>query len=254
MAQFKIDKRFEAGKIQLANYEEIKKELITTLDNYKDFKVNNETYVAAKTKRAELNNFNKTLNRTRIDAKKEFLVPYENFENQINSLTQLVSETSQAIDSGIKELEERATNAKKLDIELFFQELKMLIPLDQVYKTQWENKTYDFEDIKNEILQLKAQIDKDLDYITKYVANDDILLKARIKASYLETLDLIGSVNKETEKANQVKDIAQQEITDNDLEVKDIEVVLTVNSRQWYQIQNFIKSIGAKMKKKKEGN
>lgn len=254
MAQFKIDKRFEAGKIQLANYEEIKKELITTLDNYKDFKVNNETYVAAKTKRAELNNFNKTLNRTRIDAKKEFLVPYENFENQINSLTQLVSETSQAIDSGIKELEERATNAKKLDIELFFQELKMLIPLDQVYKTQWENKTYDFEDIKNEILQLKAQIDKDLDYITKYVANDDILLKARIKASYLETLDLIGSVNKETEKANQVKDIAQQEITDNDLEVKDIEVVLTVNSRQWYQIQNFIKSIGAKMTKKKEGN
>lgn len=254
MAQFKIDKRFEAGKIQLANYEEIKKELITTLDNYKDFKVNNETYVAAKTKRAELNNFNKTLNRTRIDAKKEFLVPYENFENQINSLTQLVSETSQAIDSGIKELEERATNAKKLDIELFFQELKMLIPLDQVYKTQWENKTYDFEDIKNEILQLKAQIDKDLDYITKYVANDDILLKARIKASYLDTLDLIGSVNKETEKANQVKDIAQQEITDNDLEVKDIEVVLTVNSRQWYQIQNFIKSIGAKMTKKKEGN
>lgn len=254
MAQFKIDKRFEAGKIQLANYEEIKKELITTLDNYKDFKVNNETYVAAKTKRAELNNFNKTLNRTRIDAKKEFLVPYENFENQINSLTQLVSETSQAINSGIKELEERATNAKKLDIELFFQELKMLIPLDQVYKTQWENKTYDFEDIKNEILQLKAQIDKDLDYITKYVANDDILLKARIKASYLDTLDLIGSVNKETEKANQVKDIAQQEITDNDLEVKDIEVVLTVNSRQWYQIQNFIKSIGAKMKKKKEGN
>lgn len=254
MAQFKIDKRFEAGKIQLANYEEIKKELITTLDNYKDFKVNNETYVAAKTKRAELNNFNKTLNRTRIDAKKEFLVPYENFENQIKSLTQLVSETSQAIDSGIKELEERATNAKKLDIELFFQELKMLIPLDQVYKPQWENKTYDFEDIKNEILQLKAQIDKDLDYITKYVANDDILLKARIKASYLETLDLIGSVNKETEKANQVKDIAQQEITDNDLEVKDIEVVLTVNSRQWYQIQNFIKSIGAKMTKKKEGN
>lgn len=254
MAQFKIDKRFEAGKIQLANYEEIKKELITTLDNYKDFKVNNETYVAAKTKRAELNNFNKTLNRTRIDAKKEFLVPYENFENQINSLTQLVSETSQAINSGIKELEERATNAKKLDIELFFQELKMLIPLDQVYKTQWENKTYDFEDIKNEILQLKAQIDKDLDYITKYVANDDILLKARIKASYLDTLDLIGSVNKETEKANQVKDIAQQEITDNDLEVKDIEVVLTVNSRQWYQIQNFIKSIGAKMTKKKEGN
>lgn len=254
MAQFKIDKRFEAGKIQLANYEEIKKELITTLDNYKDFKVNNETYVEAKTKRAELNNFNKTLNRTRIDAKKEFLVPYENFETQINSLTQLVSETSQAIDSGIKELEERATNAKKLDIELFFQELKMLIPLDQVYKTQWENKTYDFEDIKNEILQLKAQIDKDLDYITKYVANDDILLKARIKASYLETLDLIGSINKETEKANQVKDIAQQEITDNDLEVKDIEVVLTVNSRQWYQIQNFIKSIGAKMTKKKEGN
>lgn len=251
MAQFKIDKRFEAGKIQLANYEEIKKELITTLDNYKDFKVNNETYVAAKTKRAELNNFNKTLNRTRIDAKKEFLVPYENFENQINSLTQLVSETSQAIDSGIKELEERATNAKRLDIELFFQELKMLIPLDQVYKTQWENKTYDFEDIKNEILQLKAQIDKDLDYITKYVANDDILLKARIKASYLDTLDLIGSINKETEKANQVKDIAQQEITDNDLEVKDIEVVLTVNSRQWYQIQNFIKSIGAKMIKLK---
>jgi hypothetical protein len=249
MAQFKIEKKIEIGKIQLANYDEIKTELINILDNYKEFKVSNETYADAKSKRAELNNFDKSLKRIRIDTKKEFLAPYEMFESQIKYLTSLVSDTASEIDKGIKEIDERQTNAKRLDIELYFRELKMLIPLDKVYKKEWENKSYSLENIQDEILQLKAQIDKDLNYITNHVANNDILLKARIKATYLDTLDLISSIEKETEKANQVNDIAKQEINDEDLEVKDIEILLTVNSKQWYQIQNFVKSIGAKMLK-----
>ena len=149
-----------------------------------------------KSKRAELNNFDKSLKRIRIDTKKEFLAPYEMFESQIKYLTSLVSDTASEIDKGIKEIDERQTNAKRLDIELYFRELKMLIPLDKVYKKEWENKSYSLENIQDEILQLKAQIDKDLNYITNHVANNDILLKARIKATYLDTLDLISSIEK----------------------------------------------------------
>lgn len=250
MAQFTIDKKLVAGEIKLANYDEIEKELKTTLERYKEFKVSNETYVEAKTKRAELNRFDKTLNRIRIDTKKEFLTPYETFENQIKYLSSLVAKASDEIDDGIKAIDDREISAKIFDITTFFNEMNLPIVLDKVYKKEWENKGYSFDTIKDEILQLKAQIDKDLDYISKHVANDDLILKARIKGAYLESLDLISSIDKETEKTNQVKAIVKDDIVADGLEVKDIDVILTVNSKQWYQIQNFINSIGAKMRKK----
>lgn len=254
MAQFTLDAKTEVGKITLANFEEIKKDLTTALQEYKDFSVDEKNYAEAKTKRATLNKFDKSLNNARIDIKKQYLEPYTNFENQIKELTSLVAEVSTTIDNGIKAIDEREKNAKRLDIELFYKELNIPIKLDKVYKVEWENKSYKIDDIHDEILQLKAQVDKDLDYLDRFVANDDIMLKARIRATYLETLDLLGTIDKETTKLNEIKSLAVEEVMDDSLEIKDIQVMLTLNAKQWYQVVNFVKSIGGKITKIKGEN
>ena len=52
MAQFKLENKVEVGKITLANFEQIKKDLTTSLEEYKTFKVTPETY-EAKSKKAQ---------------------------------------------------------------------------------------------------------------------------------------------------------------------------------------------------------
>ena len=51
MAQFKLEKKVEVGKITIANFEQIKKDLTTSLEEYKTFKVTPETYAEAKSKK-----------------------------------------------------------------------------------------------------------------------------------------------------------------------------------------------------------
>ena len=254
MAQFKLENKVEVGKITLANFEQIKKDLTTSLEEYKTFKVTPETYVEAKSKKAALNNFEKTLNNAKKDIKKQYMLPYDNFELQMKELMGLVSEVSETINEGVKQLDEAAKNAKRLEIEMFVNEIKLILPLDKYYKQEWENKTYKIETIHDELLQLKAQVDDGLKYITNSVANDDLMLKARIKERFLETLNLISSIEEETQKHKEAASFIKELNENSQLESKDIEVILTVNEKQWYQVQTFLKTIGAKMTKKKEGN
>ena len=127
MAQFKLENKVEVGKITLANFEQIKKDLTTSLEEYKTFKVTPKTYAEAKSKKAALNTFEKTLN-------------------------------------------------------------------------------------------------------------------------------LISSIEEETQKHKEATSFIKELNENTQLESKDIEVILTVNEKQWYQVQSFLKTIGAKMTKKKEGN
>lgn len=249
MAQFELQNDVVVGKINIANFEEVRKELSDALQEYKQFNVSENTIQEAKSKRANLNKFDKQLNDVRKSIKKQYLEPYETFETQIKHLSSLVSEVSKAIDEGVKQIEEREKNTKRLEVEMFYKELQIVIPLDKIYKKEWENKTYKTADIMSELAELKSKVDSELDYITKHISNDDILLKARIKARYLDTLDLLKSIEVETEENNRVKQLAK-ETFNTKLDTKDIDVTLTVNEQQWYQIQNFIKSIGAKIKKK----
>ena len=106
MAQFTLDTKTEVGKITLANYVEIEKDLTNALYEYKSFSVSPITYREAKTKRAELNKFEKALNQARLDIKKQYLEPYNTFENQIKYLSGLVANVSESIDKGIKEIDD----------------------------------------------------------------------------------------------------------------------------------------------------
>lgn len=250
MAQFEIKKKMVVGEINLANYKEIETELKSSLESYKEFKVSNQTYAEAKTKRAELNKFDKLLNRVRIDTKKEFLVPFEKFEEQLKTLTKLVADTSVELDQQIKEIDDREVNAKKFDIETFYQALQVPVSLEKVYRKEWDNKSYSLDTIKAELLAFKETVNKELDYINRNISNVDPLLKARVKTRYLDTLDLIGSIDKENELSKKVNGMAIEYNNDNLTEVKEIEVVITCNAKQWYQLQNYALSIGAKINKK----
>ena len=74
------------------NYEELKTQLLTKLDDYKHLQYTSDQIQAAKTDRANLNSLKKALNDERIRREKEFLEPFNTFKAQIRELCELIDE------------------------------------------------------------------------------------------------------------------------------------------------------------------
>ena len=104
-------KAYQAQPIEW-NYEALKTELLSKLEDYKHLQYTAEQITMAKADRANLNNLKKALSDERIRRKKEFLEPFETFEKQVKELCNLIDEPVQLIDTQIKEVEEK----EKLEI------------------------------------------------------------------------------------------------------------------------------------------
>lgn len=252
MAEFKITT--VKGTISLANFEEIKKDMVLSLEKYKLVQVNEDNYTEAKSFRAKLNNFEKDLNKAKIDNKKAYLEPYMVFEGQIKELQSLVSEVSGEIDKGVKEIEEKELNEKKQKIYDLHKNLLIQVSLEKLYNPRWENKGYKLSTIEEELVSAKAQIDKDLEYINNSVANDEPILKAMTRLNYLDNLSLIDSIEKAKESFAKTMGETKVQVanqTNEDMVVKSIDITITCNQQQWKALVNFSKQMGIKIEKLK---
>ncbi len=188
------------------NYEELKEGLKNSLTKYKNIVYTPETIKEAKDDRAKLNSLAKSLNDGKINIKKEFMVPYDEFEGKIKELIELVKEPANEIDTQIKVFEEKEKEAKRQEIEKIYQEnigeYENLILLEKIYDPRWENKTYKLTDIKKEIQDVVKKADSDL----KVINSQDTEFLLNIKDTYFNTLDL-GQALVEKERPEKQKEL-----------------------------------------------
>ena len=172
------------------NYEELKEGLKNSLTKYKNIVYTPETIKEAKDDRATLNALKKSLNDEKIKIKKEFEVPYKDFEDKIKELIELVDKPASEIDKQVKIFEEAEKAKKRESIENIYAEnigsYADLIPLQQIYDSRWENKTYKETDIKKEIQDIVKKADSDI----KVIAELKSEFEFQIKDTYFRTLDL----------------------------------------------------------------
>ena len=188
------------------NYEELKEGLKNSLTKYKNIVYTPETIKEAKDDRARLNSLAKSLNDGKINIKKEFMVPYDEFEGKIKELIELVKEPANEIDNQIKAFEEKEKAEKRNEIEKIYQEnigeYENLILLEKIYDSRWENKTYKLTDIKKEIQDVVKKADSDL----KVINNQQTEFLLNIKDVYFNTLDL-GQALVEKERLEKQKEL-----------------------------------------------
>lgn len=180
-------KKMEAIKF---NYKELKGGLQESLKKYQNLVYTSQNIKEAKDDRATLNALKKSLNDEKIKIKKEFEVPYKDFEDKIKELIELVDKPASEIDKQVKIFEEAEKAKKRESIENIYAEnigsYADLIPLQQIYDSRWENKTYKETDIKKEIQDIVKKADSDI----KVIAELKSEFEFQIKDTYFRTLDL----------------------------------------------------------------
>ena len=172
-----------------------------SVDNYQG-----DENQAAKDK-AELNNAAKCLNNERIKLEREFMSPFNEFKNIVNDTVSLIETASAKLDAIVKEKVRREKAEKKAKIAELWESKKFtLVPLEKVYNTKWENKSYKLQTIESDIDGIITRIEGDLNALDSF--GEDT---AQLKGLYLSTLDLPKTLNKGAElKANRER-IAEKE-------------------------------------------
>lgn len=173
------------------NFDELKAELTKRLEKYQGLTYTEEMLKEAKADKAGLNKFKEAIETRRKEVKKLCLKPYEDFEVKVKELVKLVDEPITAIDTQLKDFEDKRISAKLVDItDLYnsiFDSWIEIIPLQHIYNKQWENSTYSMKKIKTELEETLNKAVTDMQTISDMNLKSDIELQ--VKDMYLKTLD-----------------------------------------------------------------
>jgi len=152
------------------NFEELKKELASRVEQYKTLQYTPEQIASAKTDRAALNSLKKALNDERIRREKEFMEPFNLFKAQVNELITLIDEPTKLIDKQIKEYEEKEKQDKREACILIFSNMDNIpewLKFEQIENPKWLNKTFTGKAVFEEITEKISKINADIQIINE---------------------------------------------------------------------------------------
>lgn len=156
MGELQVKVNNELGKIQF-NFEELKENLSNMMELYKDAKFSEDTTVAAKKEVATLRKIKKALDTRRIEIKKEYMQPYDDFEIKVKELKCLIDEPIELIDKQVKAFEKKKKEEKRESIEEMYKDLignmQEYLPLTKIYNNKWENASVSMKSIQEEMDQ-----------------------------------------------------------------------------------------------------
>lgn len=178
------------------NFSEVKAWVENGLKKYENIVYTEDTMTQAKKDRAELNKLSKALNDKRLEMKKKYLEPYEEFERQCKELTGMIDKQSAEIDAQVKEFENELKEQKLNEIKAIYEEcvgeLKDLIPYERIHDKKWLNKTVTLPKIKDAIETVLSRTK------TAFTAIDAMGLDEkdtnRCKGVYVRTFDLADAI------------------------------------------------------------
>ena len=142
--------------------------------------VTEDTLKEAKSSRTELNKYAKALDRKRIDKKKEYMKPVEDFEKEVKGYVSTLKKQVSMLDEGIqyfkdKQLEERKAKVQEMIKEV--SEANAVDPTTVELQNSWLLKSATKAKTMAEIVeavQKQKRINKDVEMITEYCAKLDL--------------------------------------------------------------------------------
>lgn len=202
------------------NFEELKNEITTKSELYKNMVYTDDTIKTAKEDRASLNKFIKALEDKRKEVKKQCLEPYNNFEKQVKELVRIISEPVTLIGEQITEFEEREKAAKREEVERLFNEagFEPFVKLEQIFDPKWLNKSSSLKSIATELKNIAERIKSDL-----AVLNEISEFQFEATETYKDTLDISKAIAEKNRLVEMQKRKAEHEATQTEQESSETE-------------------------------
>lgn len=147
------------------NFDEIKAEISEKLQKFENLVYTDEQIKEAKADRSSLNKLKKALQDEKIRRKKEYLKPFEDFENKINEIIKLIDAPVGLIDKQVKEFEEKKKADKRTEIGAFWEttEHPEWLVLSKIFDERWLNATYTMKQIQADITGWINRINSELE-------------------------------------------------------------------------------------------
>lgn len=147
------------------NFDEIKAEISEKLQKFENLVYTDEQIKEAKADRSSLNKLKKALQDEKIRRKKEYLKPFEDFENKINEIIKLIDAPVGLIDKQVKEFEEKKKADKRIEIGAFWEttEHPEWLTLTRIFDERWLNATYTMKQIQADITGWINRVNSELE-------------------------------------------------------------------------------------------
>lgn len=179
MEELKVLIEQRSGIINFENFEELKSQLNNYLEQYKGAVFTEESKKFAKDIVAELRRLKKSVNDRKIEVKKAFIQPYDEFEGKTKDLLALIDKPIELIDSQVKAFEEKRIEERRQVIRGIYNEkigdLTEYAPLKKVYSDKWENASTSRKRIEEEMDQALLGIKMDVESLKLMRADGDII-------------------------------------------------------------------------------
>ena len=181
------------------NFEELKAELSEKIKPYETLAVTEDDLKSAKSDKATLNKLKKALNDKKVEVKKEYISPLENFEKQVKELVEIIDKGVNNIDTQVKDFEKKEVDEKLKEIASFyveeFPDYYEVLKLEKVIPNKWQNKTSKLETIKQEIRDKVFKFENDI----KVIKAMKLECEEQMLDAYIETLDMSAALQKKLE-------------------------------------------------------
>lgn len=181
------------------NYDELHNWITEQTEKYNNLIYTDDNIKEAKEDRAKLNKFRENLDNARKDVKKQYLEPYNVFENDVKKLLAIIDEPLNAIDKQVKDYEEKKKADKKAQIEEYFNtyigDLKQFLTLDKIFNQKWLNTNVSIKSVKEEINNILLKTNEDFQTIKDLKSEWEV----NLIDTYFQTLDIGAALRKQKE-------------------------------------------------------
>lgn len=164
----------QPGKLEIQNQAGLDGLIKEITAKYDGQIVTEDTLKEAKSSRAELRKYAKALDKKRLEKKREYMVPADNFEKDVKNYVKKLNGVALKIDEGIKYFETQQEAERKAQVKAMIEEaasIKGVDPETIVIQRGWLTKSMSKAKKMEEVVEAverQARINKDLEETRKY--------------------------------------------------------------------------------------
>lgn len=168
MNELKIEISQEPAVIR-CNFEDVKAKLSEKMAEYQGAVFTEESKSVAKAELASLRKTREEVEKRRKEVKAQCLVPYNDFEEKVKELLEIIDEPICLIDSQLKEMEAERIRKRHGDVEKLYAECTgewaEYLPLKEIYVKKWDNATTSLKQIEKELLAMAEKVASEIGII-----------------------------------------------------------------------------------------